>query len=282
MSTVRSLAILKGGEPGVEVTPIVESSESAWGETNPVDGTASKDDKDNPGPLHDRPGRREGGAGDPADAALRRGAARGLRRRRLGDERLRATPRQRRPVPEHRQLARGTERQDRHPAQDRAASQLFLSVEQLGNLKFFSMDILPVLLVAWAWASSCCAGSAEAERDPPHETSGRARAVLAAAGVGALLVFWQVRHAAEESAGRAPARRYLRLEDPASVRTIALRTPNGAFTLTREQPTGERAWKLADASRTTLAEKSTVDALVGHLSELRRTREVGETDETAG
>ena len=148
MSTARSLTILKGGEPGVETTPLVVTSESAWGETNAVDGTASKDDKDNPGPLN---------AGVvavkaiPATDALRLSDE--ARLVVFGDSDWVNNGFEQKPgnadlfLNTVNWLAEQTEKITIRP-KTRAASQLFLSVDQLGNLKFFSMDILPVLLVA--------------------------------------------------------------------------------------------------------------------------------------
>jgi ABC-type uncharacterized transport system involved in gliding motility auxiliary subunit len=148
MSTARSLTILKGGEPGVETTALVVTSESAWGETNPVDGTAAKDDLDNPGPLNT------------AVVAVKKipetDALRLSDEARLvvfGDSDWIDNGFEKKPgnadlfLNTINWLAEQSEKIAIRP-KTRAASQLFLSVEQLGTLKFFSMDILPVLLVA--------------------------------------------------------------------------------------------------------------------------------------
>ena len=148
LSTARSLKILKGGEPAVEVTPLVVTNESAWGETNPVDGTAAKDDKDNVGPLD---------AGVVATKTIpETDALRLSDEARLvvfGDSDWIDNGFQSKPgnadlfLNTVNWLAEHTEKIAIRP-KTRQASQLFLSVEQLGTLKFFSMDILPVLLVA--------------------------------------------------------------------------------------------------------------------------------------
>lgn len=51
MPTVRSLTVATGGEPAVETRAFLFTGEAAWGETNPVDGTAEQDNQDNAGPL---------------------------------------------------------------------------------------------------------------------------------------------------------------------------------------------------------------------------------------
>jgi len=148
MSTARSLAILKGGEPGVEVTPLVLTSETAWGETNPVDGTASKDDKDNLGPLNvgvvatkPIPMTEPGRASDETRLVV------------FGDSDWVNNGFQAKPgnadlfLNAVNWLAEESEKITIRP-KTRAQSQLFLSVEQLGMLKFLSMDILPVILIA--------------------------------------------------------------------------------------------------------------------------------------
>jgi hypothetical protein len=97
-------------------------------------------------------------------------------------------------------------------------------------------------------------------------------------GLGALLVLWQVRRSDSQSQEKNAAQKILRLDKVDSVRSIVLVTPTARFVLVRQAPTGETAWKLTSPIET-LAEKSGVDGLLGQLSELRRSREVGEAQD---
>ncbi len=146
-STVRSITLLPGGEAGVQAEPLFVTGESAWGETNPVDGTASRDDNDHPGPvtvvavaskatLQNNPSKLSGEGrlvvfGDSdfvSNEFISQGANADLFLNTLS------------------WLAEEGEKISIRP-RTRQASQLFLSVAQLNTLKFLSMDILPVLIV---------------------------------------------------------------------------------------------------------------------------------------
>ena len=51
LMAARSLKVASGGLPGVEASVLLESGESAWGETNYKSGSAQLDTKDNAGPV---------------------------------------------------------------------------------------------------------------------------------------------------------------------------------------------------------------------------------------
>lgn len=149
MMTARSLAEASGGHPGVQAEPLLMSGESAWGETALKGGEAAQDDKDYLGPVAlamvaSRP--REG-----LDAAQLSHEARVVV---FGDSDWASN----RYLSMQANLdmmlntinwaAEQEERISIRPHR-RAASQLFLSGEDLGRLKFVAMDIVPVLIVAF-------------------------------------------------------------------------------------------------------------------------------------
>ena len=146
MFTARSLGIAQGGLPGVEVLPLFESGESAWGETNLKEGSAALDDKDYKGPvillaLAQKP------VGDfdkrtPLARLLVGGDSDWLNNRFL-------------PMQGNRDLFMNlihylVEEESKMTIRpkSRTATQLFLSWSQLTEIKFFVLDLLPVLLVA--------------------------------------------------------------------------------------------------------------------------------------
>ena len=148
MLTARSVAVANGGLAGVDAQPLARTNDTAWGETHlGKDGTAAEDDKDNLPPLYVAVASQK----DTKDAPNKRsdearltvfGDSDWVTNKYLGmqgnqDLVLNAVN----------WLAEEEEKIAIRP-KSRAGSQLFLSGEQLGKLKFFSMDILPVLLVA--------------------------------------------------------------------------------------------------------------------------------------
>ena len=156
MVTARSLAIGPEGLSGVDAEVLVETGETAWGETHiGADGTASRGDDDHLPPLAVAiAARRDSGStadkeaedgADPAQKASRLvvfGDGDWINNRYLklqGNQDLLLNA-----------LAWAAEADDKITIRPkaRAGSQLFLSGEDLGKLKFFSMDLVPVLLVA--------------------------------------------------------------------------------------------------------------------------------------
>ncbi|MEK7705399.1 MAG: GldG family protein [Myxococcota bacterium] len=148
--TARSLAKVTVGRPKAEATALLEAGSSAWGETSLVGGSASRDDKDHLGPLtvamaateNDIEADHDGDAKAKAGRVVAFGDSdwannQYLRMQGNSDVLLNAVN----------WLAEEEQRITIRP-KSRVASQLFLSGEDLGRLKFFSMDILPVLLIA--------------------------------------------------------------------------------------------------------------------------------------
>ena len=151
MMTARSLRVSARAGGDVETRPLAQTGDTAWGETNlGPDGTAARDPQDNPAPLvtaiaaQRRLAPAGGGAeGAPNQARLIAfGDSDWLSNRYLSmqsnsDLALNA-------------LHWCVEDADRITIRPRgrAGTQLFLSGAQLGRLKFFSIDILPTLLVA--------------------------------------------------------------------------------------------------------------------------------------
>jgi ABC-type uncharacterized transport system involved in gliding motility auxiliary subunit len=147
MPTARSLAVSTGGDTDIEVTPLLATGETAWGETNWAGGSASRDARDFAGPL------------DVAIAATKNTSS---ATDKISDQgRLVAfgdsdwISNKYFDIQGNTDLFLNTvnwlaEQEERITihTKARAASQLFLTGAQLGQLKFFSMDILPVLLVA--------------------------------------------------------------------------------------------------------------------------------------
>ncbi|MBI5511500.1 MAG: Gldg family protein [Deltaproteobacteria bacterium] len=147
-ATARSLAVNAGGTPGVETKALLQTSDSAWGETNTKSDTAERDDRDHAGPLKVAVVATKA---IPATAATRMSDE--ARLVVFGDSDFVNNGLQTKPgnadlfLNTINWLAEQTEKISIRP-KTRPQSQLFLSVNQLGTLKFFSMDILPVLLVA--------------------------------------------------------------------------------------------------------------------------------------
>ncbi len=139
--TARSLAFAEDGPPEVSTVTLLETGSSAWGETKLVGGTAAFDDKDHEGPL---------GVLMAATREVEKGEGRlvvagdseWLNNRYL-------------PLQGNRDLGINVvhflaEEQERIAIRPRSrtSSQLYLTGEQMTELKFFSLDILPVLIVA--------------------------------------------------------------------------------------------------------------------------------------
>ncbi len=148
MLTARSLQVASGGLADVHAEGLAQTGETAWGETQlGQDGTASRDDQDYPAPL------------TVAIAATRDTS--GAPNKRFDEARLvvfgdsdwasnRYINMQGNKDFVLNTLAWVAESQDKITIRPkaRAGSQLFLSGAQLGELKFVSMDILPMLIVA--------------------------------------------------------------------------------------------------------------------------------------
>lgn len=148
MPTVRSLEVAGGGEPGVDTQPLVETGDSAWGETAPKDGAAERDDEDNLGPVSvglvstkripsTDPTRlseqtRVVAFGDSDWASNGYLSLQGNANLFLNTVAW---------------LAEQEEKITIRP-KTRTSSQLALSSDQMGMLTFLSMDVVPVLLIA--------------------------------------------------------------------------------------------------------------------------------------
>ncbi len=146
LASARSLAVSSGGLKGVDAKPLLEAGESAWGETNLEDGTAAKDDHDNLGPLPVAIVATKK-ISDPVQLTdegrvVAFGDSEWVNNKYLA-------------VQSNNDVILNTvnwmaEEQARITIRpkNRKATRLFLSGEQVGQLKFFTMDILPVLIVA--------------------------------------------------------------------------------------------------------------------------------------
>jgi ABC-type uncharacterized transport system involved in gliding motility auxiliary subunit len=148
MLTARSMQALNAGPPEVAATALAHAGQSAWGETHiAADGTAGRDAEDNLGPL---------------DVVVAAHKDVGSRADRLSPQARLVVFGDSDWVTNHylslqgnqdfvlnavHWVAEQAEKITIRP-KSRAANQLFLSGEQLNKLKFFSMDLLPVLLVA--------------------------------------------------------------------------------------------------------------------------------------
>jgi ABC-type uncharacterized transport system involved in gliding motility auxiliary subunit len=148
MLTARSLEALTAGAPEVSAMGLAHAGQSAWGETHiGADGTAGRDAEDNLGPL---------------DVVVAAHKDVGSRADRLSPQARLVVFGDSDWVTNHYLSLQGNqdfvlnavhwtaeqaEKITIRP-KSRAANQLFLSGEQLNKLKFFSMDLLPVLLVA--------------------------------------------------------------------------------------------------------------------------------------
>lgn len=145
MPTARSMSIASGGTAGVDVITIVEGGESAWGETNYSGESATRDDDDHAPPVHTVLVATKAYGQEPAQLEARLmvfGDSDWVSNRYFEmqgntDFFLNSIG----------WLAAEEERISIRP-KTRAASRLFLSGEQMSQLSFFSMDLLPVLLVA--------------------------------------------------------------------------------------------------------------------------------------
>jgi ABC-type uncharacterized transport system involved in gliding motility auxiliary subunit len=148
MPTVCSLEVAVGGEPGADTQPLVETGDSAWGETAPKDGAAERDDKDNLGPVSvglvstkEIPATDADRSSDETRIAAfcdSDWASNGyLSLQGNADLFLNTLA----------WLAEQEEKITIRP-KTRTASQLTLSADQMGMLTFLSMDIVPVLLIA--------------------------------------------------------------------------------------------------------------------------------------
>jgi ABC-type uncharacterized transport system involved in gliding motility auxiliary subunit len=146
MFAARSLKVAAGGMPGVDAVTLLEAGESAWGETALKDGSAALDDKDNKGPVPvaiaavkpvGEPNKLsdEGRLFVAGDSEWVNGKYLSLQGN--GDFILNVVN----------WLAEEQAKIAIRP-KTRQASQVFLTGEQMGQLKFVALDILPVLLVA--------------------------------------------------------------------------------------------------------------------------------------
>ncbi|MBI3178966.1 MAG: GldG family protein [Deltaproteobacteria bacterium] len=146
--TASTLNVVAGGEAGVDARPLLVTGESAWGETALKDGTAERDAKDHLGPA------------PVAAVAVKQIPSTELERS-ADEARLVVFGDADWVSNRYYQMQGNTdlflntlnwlaeqEGKITIRPKSRAASSLFLTGEQFGVLKFVSMDILPVLLVA--------------------------------------------------------------------------------------------------------------------------------------
>jgi len=146
MMTARTLST-RGDKGAVSVTPILTAGESAWGETNLEEGLAEQDDRDNMDTTVAMVAAKSLGEPDPkklsdearlvvfGDSDWVNNKYHGMQGN--GDLILNTVN----------WLAEEEDRISIRP-KTRQASRLSLVGEDLGYLKFFSMDIIPVFLVA--------------------------------------------------------------------------------------------------------------------------------------
>ena len=145
--TTRSLVVANGALPGVEASALLESGASAWGETNLVDGQAElNEQQDFVGPvtvavLATKPVAEPERRSDEARLLVAGDADW------LNNKYVRMQGNSDLFVNAVNWLAEEQQKIAIRP-KTRNSSQLFLSGEQMGQIKFFSLDILPVLLVA--------------------------------------------------------------------------------------------------------------------------------------
>ena len=146
MTTARSLTATPSGLAHIIAVPLVQTGETAWGETQLAQGgTISRDDNDHPPPLYTAMAAYSNAADDqPAP----QGRVVAMGDSDLVSNRLFA-------LQSNEDLALNavgwlTEEADKITIRPkaRAASQLYLTGSQMAMLKFLSMDIIPVLLVA--------------------------------------------------------------------------------------------------------------------------------------
>ena len=95
--------------------------------------------------------------------------------------------------------------------------------------------------------------------------------------LGGFIALWQQRHSELKDQEKKAAEKVLRFDKPELITKLTLDTPAGSFVVQREpNAPEEETWKVK-APLDTVAEKTTVDGILGHLSTLARTRAVGET-----
>ncbi len=144
--SARSLKVGAGGLPGVEPTVLLEAGESAWGETALKDGSAALDERDHKGPVpvaivSTKPVGEPDKRSDEARLFVTGDSEwvdnKYLQLQGNGDFILNVVN----------WLAEEQEKIAIRP-KTRQASQVFLTGEQMGQLKFVSLDLLPVLIVA--------------------------------------------------------------------------------------------------------------------------------------
>ncbi len=99
--------------------------------------------------------------------------------------------------------------------------------------------------------------------------------LLVAGGLGAYLASWQTKKSDRDAKAKEASAKVLTLSEPEKVRELSLTTPAGTFVIVREGGTqGETRWQITKP-QATLAEASTVDAMLAHLASLKHTSEVG-------
>jgi ABC-type uncharacterized transport system involved in gliding motility auxiliary subunit len=156
MMMARSLVVSRGGQARVDAKSLLGVGATAWGETNLAkDGTAERGEGDNPGPLDvaivatRAPEGEDDEHGHEGDSSALQGRViaagdsdwvtnKYLTMQGNADIMLNSIN----------WLAAQEDKISIRPKL-RQASQLFLSGEQLGRLKFVSMDLLPVMLIAF-------------------------------------------------------------------------------------------------------------------------------------
>lgn len=146
MTTARSLTATQTGLPNIMAVPLVQTGESAWGETQlAAGGTISRDENDHPPPLYTAMAAYSSAADD---QQAPRGRVVAMGDSDLVSNRLFA-------LQSNEDLALNAvgwlaEEADKITIRPktRAMSQLALTGGQMAMLKFLSMDIIPVLLVA--------------------------------------------------------------------------------------------------------------------------------------
>lgn len=145
--TSRSLGVLEGGEAGVRAEPLLAAGETAWGETDFKSGTAGRDDKDtlaevNVAVVASKPTNQVDSKLTPEGRIIAFGDSDWVNNKYQAmqgnaDLFLNAVN----------WMAEEESKITIRP-KTRAASQLFLTGEQMGQLVFLSMDLLPVLIIA--------------------------------------------------------------------------------------------------------------------------------------
>ncbi|MBI5511501.1 MAG: DUF4340 domain-containing protein [Deltaproteobacteria bacterium] len=99
---------------------------------------------------------------------------------------------------------------------------------------------------------------------------------FAIAGAGGLLLYWQERHSQDAAEAKKTADKLFGFTKVDDVVGLSLVTPAGSFEIARQAGAApDLAWRLT-RPQGALAEKMTVEALLGQLASLSRSREVGE------